>query len=56
MINQQDQTVALAVAKCVPTIARIIDEIAPKVRRGGRVVYMGAGTSGRLGILDASEM
>jgi N-acetylmuramic acid 6-phosphate etherase len=56
MINAQDQTVALSVSQCIPTIAAIIDEIAPKVRRGGRVVYVGAGTSGRLGILDAAEI
>ncbi len=56
MINEQDQTVALSVQCCIPTIARVIDELAPKVRAGGRVVYVGAGTSGRLGILDASEI
>lgn len=56
MINEQDQTVALSVQRCIPIIARVIDVLAPKVRAGGRVVYVGAGTSGRLGILDASEM
>ncbi|GMK54670.1 hypothetical protein CspeluHIS016_0112560 [Cutaneotrichosporon spelunceum] len=56
MINEQDQTVALSVRLCIPTIARVIDALAPKVRAGGRVVYVGAGTSGRLGILDASEI
>ncbi|KLT40783.1 N-acetylmuramic acid 6-phosphate [Cutaneotrichosporon oleaginosum] len=56
MINEQDQTVAFQVQRCIPTIARVIDALAPKVRAGGRVVYVGAGTSGRLGILDASEI
>lgn len=56
MINEQDQTVALSVQRCIPMMARVIDVLAPKVRAGGRVVYVGAGTSGRLGILDASEM
>ncbi|ORY35926.1 N-acetylmuramic acid-6-phosphate etherase [Naematelia encephala] len=56
MINQEDATVHSAVAECLPVIANIIDEIAPRVARGGRVIYVGAGTSGRLGILDASEI
>lgn len=56
MINAQDQTVAVSVSLCIPTISKIIEEIAPKVRKGGRVVYCGAGTSGRLGVLDAAEM
>jgi len=56
MINEQDQTVAMSVARCIPSIAAIIDELAPKVRAGGRVIYVGAGTSGRLGILDAAEI
>lgn len=56
MINAEDQTVAMSVARCIPTIAKIIDSIAPRVRRGGRVIYVGAGTSGRLGVLDAAEI
>lgn len=56
LINEADQTVALCVAKCTPIIASIIDQIAPRIRKGGRVIYAGAGTSGRLGILDASEL
>jgi N-acetylmuramic acid 6-phosphate etherase len=56
MSNEQDQTVAISVSRCIPTIATIIDEIAPKVGRGGRVIYVGAGTSGRLGVLDAAEI
>jgi len=56
MINREDATVATAVSTHLPTIARIIDEIVPRVAKGGRVIYMGAGTSGRLGFMDAAEM
>lgn len=56
MINAQDMTVALAVQRCIPAVAALVDAVHPRVARGGRVVYVGAGTSGRLGILDASEM
>ncbi|PFH45141.1 hypothetical protein AMATHDRAFT_9933 [Amanita thiersii Skay4041] len=55
-MNEEDSTVASAVGSCIEVIARIIDSIAERVRRNGRVVYIGAGTSGRLGILDASEI
>ncbi|KAL4995374.1 hypothetical protein BDV10DRAFT_196743 [Aspergillus recurvatus] len=55
-INQEDHRVATSVTPCLPSIAAAIDALAPRVRRGGRVVYVGAGTSGRLGILDASEI
>lgn len=55
IINQEDQTVALSVQKCLPEIGRLIDEITPRMQEGGRVIYIGAGTSGRLGVLDASE-
>ncbi|GLB42931.1 putative glucokinase regulator family protein [Lyophyllum shimeji] len=56
IINAEDATVAAAVQKCIPEIARTIDLIAERVRKGGRVLYIGAGTSGRLGVLDASEI
>ncbi|HLX56574.1 MAG TPA: N-acetylmuramic acid 6-phosphate etherase [Ktedonobacteraceae bacterium] len=54
-INAEDEKVALAVRQVLPHIARAIEEIAARLRRGGRLVYAGAGTSGRLGALDASE-
>lgn len=54
-INREDQTVALAVQKIIPQIAPLVDEIVQKMQAGGRLFYIGAGTSGRLGILDASE-
>ncbi|TQB68528.1 hypothetical protein MPDQ_003251 [Monascus purpureus] len=56
IINNEDLTVAASVTPCLPHIARAIDLLTPRVRRGGRVVYVGAGTSGRLGILDSSEI
>ncbi|MBV7299485.1 N-acetylmuramic acid 6-phosphate etherase [Enterovibrio paralichthyis] len=55
VINQQDQLVALAVEKTLPQIAQAVDAVAAAFAQGGRLIYMGAGTSGRLGILDASE-
>ena len=54
-INSEDQTVPQAVAKVIPNIKRLVNEIVPKLKRGGRLFYIGAGTSGRLGIVDASE-
>ncbi|MEJ2762719.1 N-acetylmuramic acid 6-phosphate etherase [Photobacterium sp. MCCC 1A19761] len=54
-MNQQDQQVPLAVEKVLPEIAQAVDQITAAFERGGRLVYMGAGTSGRLGVLDASE-
>lgn len=54
-INEEDQKVALAVQKCLPQIESLINEIVPRMKNGGRLFYIGAGTSGRLGILDASE-
>ena len=54
-INQQDQLVALAVEKALPSIASAIDVITDKLQKGGHLFYIGAGTSGRLGILDAVE-
>jgi N-acetylmuramic acid 6-phosphate etherase len=55
VINEEDQKVATAVANAIPQIARAVDAIAGAFRAGGRLLYIGAGTSGRLGVLDASE-
>lgn len=55
LINREDQTPAKAVSKNLPTLAQLIEEIARRLKNGGRLFYAGAGTSGRLGILDASE-
>ena len=54
-INQEDQTVALRVKECIPAIERLVEDIVIRMLDGGRLFYIGAGTSGRLGILDASE-
>ena len=54
-INREDQTVAIAVEKNIPQIVALTDQIVEKLQNGGRLFYIGAGTSGRLGILDASE-
>lgn len=54
-INKEDQTVALAVEKVLPKLEVLIEKIVEKLKLGGRLFYIGAGTSGRLGILDASE-
>jgi N-acetylmuramic acid 6-phosphate etherase len=56
LINDEDATVASAVRRALPQIARAIDVVADGLRRGGRLIYVGAGTSGRLGALDASEI
>ncbi len=55
IINSEDKKVALAVEEELPKIAEAIDGIVERMHRGGRLIYIGAGTSGRLGILDASE-
>jgi N-acetylmuramic acid 6-phosphate etherase len=55
VINQEDAKVAQAVGQVLPAIASAIEAIAARLRRGGRLIYAGAGTSGRLGALDASE-
>nr|WP_086940821.1 N-acetylmuramic acid 6-phosphate etherase [Thaumasiovibrio occultus] len=55
VINDQDKTVPLAVEAVLPEISRTVDIIAEAFKSGGRLIYAGAGTSGRLGILDASE-
>ncbi|MBW6422898.1 N-acetylmuramic acid 6-phosphate etherase [Rhizobium sp. XQZ8] len=54
-INEEDGNVPTAVSKVIPEIAAAVDEIVKAFRKGGRLVYSGAGTSGRLGVLDASE-
>ncbi|MDW8274456.1 MAG: N-acetylmuramic acid 6-phosphate etherase [Chitinophagales bacterium] len=54
-INQEDKTVPLAVQKAIPQIEALVDAVADKMLAGGRLFYIGAGTSGRLGIVDASE-
>src|SRR5579862_7432818 len=55
VINREDATVATAVASQLPAIAAAVDAIAQRFQQGGRLFYIGAGTSGRLGVLDASE-
>lgn len=55
LMNREDATVAAAVAAAAPAIAGFIEALEPRIRRGGRLIYIGAGTSGRLGVLDASE-
>ena len=55
-INTEDQKVALAVQKAIPQIEKLVTQIVPRMKQGGRIFYMGAGTSGRLGVLDASEI
>ncbi len=54
-INQEDKTVPLAVEKAIPQIEALVKAVVEKMRSGGRLFYIGAGTSGRLGIVDASE-
>ncbi|RKN76887.1 N-acetylmuramic acid 6-phosphate etherase [Ulvibacterium marinum] len=55
-MNKEDQKVAEAVALAIPQITKLVDELAVRFLKGGRLFYIGAGTSGRLGILDASEI
>lgn len=54
-INQEDKTVPLAVEKALPEIESLVDAVVAKMKLGGRLFYIGAGTSGRLGVVDASE-
>jgi len=54
-INREDKTVALSVEDQIPQIEQLINAIVPKMKIGGRLFYLGAGTSGRLGVIDASE-
>lgn len=55
-INEEDQRVAESVRLVLPQIEALVEAIEPRMRRGGRLFYIGAGTSGRLGVLDASEL
>jgi N-acetylmuramic acid 6-phosphate etherase len=55
-LNEEDQKVALAVQKAIPQIEELVEKIVERMNRGGRIFYVGAGTSGRLGVLDASEI
>jgi len=54
-INREDRKVPIAVGKAIPQIEALVNALIPKMQRGGRLFYIGAGTSGRLGIVDASE-
>lgn len=54
-INREDQTVPLAVAKAIPQIEALVEQVVARMKEGGRLFYIGAGTSGRLGVVDASE-
>ena len=56
LINDEDKKVALAVEKVLPEIAETVDNIVERLKNGGRLFYVGTGTSGRLGVLDASEI
>lgn len=55
-INNEDRKVAIAVGREIPKIEKLVSRIVERMRRGGRLFYIGAGTSGRLGVLDASEI
>ena len=55
-INNEDMLVAEAVNKAIPQTEALVEAIEPRMKRGGRLFYVGAGTSGRLGVLDASEL
>lgn len=55
-INQEDSKVHVAVSKAIPQIEKLITKIVTRMKKGGRIFYLGAGTSGRLGVLDASEV
>ena len=54
-INQEDKTVPLAVEQAIPQIEALVAQIVTRMKQGGRLIYIGAGTSGRLGVVDASE-
>ncbi len=55
-INREDKSVPLAIEKVIPQISSLINVIVEKMQAGGRLFYIGAGTSGRLGVVDASEI
>lgn len=54
-INREDQTVPQAVAKAIPQLEALVEATVERLAQGGRLFYIGAGTSGRLGVVDASE-
>ena len=54
-INNEDKSVPLAIEKALPQIEKLVTEVVSKMKQGGRLFYIGAGTSGRLGVVDASE-
>lgn len=54
--NSEEARVSPAVAQCVPTIAALIDDLVPRLKAGGRLIYVGAGNSGRVGFMDCSEL
>ena len=56
LINEEDKTVAYVVEKAIPDIAEAVKIYVNTIKNGGRVFYIGAGTSGRLGVLDAAEL
>ncbi len=55
LMNKEDHTIAQAITPCLPAIAQAIEHIAQSLKNGGRLMYLGAGSSGRIGVLDASE-
>src|SRR5271156_6490530 len=55
LMNAEDHKVAIAVKRELPAIAKAVDAIVARMRRGGRLIYVGAGTSGRIAVLDAAE-
>jgi N-acetylmuramic acid 6-phosphate etherase len=55
LMNREDRKVAVAVGREIPAIARAVDAIVSGIRKGGRLIYVGAGSSGRMGVLDAAE-
>ncbi len=56
IMNEEDKTVPHAVAKAIPEIEKFVDAVVTSMKKGGSLYYVGAGTSGRLGVLDASEI
>ena len=56
LINQEDKKVAEAIEKELPNVAKAVDAVAERFKKGGRIIYCGAGTSGRMGTLDAVEL
>ena len=55
-MNNEDRNVPIAVGEAIPAIEKLVEMIVPRMKKGGRIFYLGAGTSGRLGVLDASEI